>query len=197
MNDGRKEMKMRMMVAVLTAVVVGVCGCWSPLVVGEPLMDKDETIYGVHIQPLVGFSKHKVVGVNVAARLEPDISGDRKPNASEIVGLAVGAVRHEVWGDVCGVQIGGYSADASRHVVNGVQIGGFGTIAGEANGVQIAAVGTAFIAVVALAQHHDALTKDTTCSVVLAHKGLKENIHTHIVRSFCDTRQFASKCSCR
>ena len=94
------------------------------------------------LQPLIGFSKHKVVGVNVAARLEPDISGGRKPNASEIVGLAVGAVHHEVWGDVCGVQIGGYSADASRHVVNGVQIGGFGTIAGEANGVQIAAVGT-------------------------------------------------------
>lgn len=141
-RKGHKEMKTRMMVAVLTAVVVGVCGCWSPLVVGEPLMDKDETIYGVHIQPLIGFSKHKVVGVNVAARLEPDISGDRKPNASEIVGLAVGAVHHEVWGDVCGVQIGGYSADASRHVVNGVQIGGFGTIAGEANGVQIAAVGT-------------------------------------------------------
>ena len=93
----------KMMLALWLAAMVAAAGCWSPLVVGEPLMDNDETIYGVHVQPLVGFSDHKVVGVNVAARMEPDISGDRKPNASEIVGLAVGAVFHEVRGGMSAV----------------------------------------------------------------------------------------------
>ena len=43
----------------------------------------------------------------------------------------------------------------------------------------VATVGTALITVVALAQHHDALAEDATGSIVLAHKGLKENIHNH------------------
>ena len=43
----------------------------------------------------------------------------------------------------------------------------------------VATVGTALIAVVALAKHHDALAKDATGGIVPAHKGLKENIHTH------------------
>ena len=140
-------MKAVRMVAVLAEalVVVGVCGCWSPLVVGDTWsnsaewgMDKSP-IYGIWLQPMIGFNDRNVVGVNVAARLEPDVSGDRKPNASEVVGLAVGAVHHEVWGDVWGVQVGCVSADARRHVVNGVQIGGIGTVAREVNGVQIAA----------------------------------------------------------
>ena len=89
-RKGHKEMKTRMMVAVLTAVVVGVCGCWSPLVVGEPLMDKDETIYGVHIQPLIGFSKHKVVGVNVASALHVHLVQQRHA---------------ELWYNICDVQL--------------------------------------------------------------------------------------------
>lgn len=101
---------------------------------GEPMMDDDETIYGVHVQPLVGFSDHKVVGVNVAARMEPDISGDRKPNASEIVGLAVGAVFHEVRGDVCGVQM------ATAKCVDGIQISGINE-ARTVNGIQIGLIG--------------------------------------------------------
>lgn len=120
--------------AVAGAAMLCLAGCWSPLVVGEPMMDNEETIYGVHVQPLVGFSDHKVVGLNVAARMEPDISGDRKPNASGIVGLGVGAVFHEVRGDVCGMQIGGLGAEAK--CVDGIQI----ALINEArtiNGIQI------------------------------------------------------------
>ena len=124
--------------AVAGAAMICLAGCWSPLVVGEPMMDDDETIYGVHVQPLVGFSDHRVVGVNVAARMEPDISGDRKPNASEIVGLAVGAVFHEVRGDVCGVQIGGLGATAK--CVDGIQIAG-NNEARTVNGIQIGLLG--------------------------------------------------------
>lgn len=139
---GANDMGKRLFAVVVVALgMVGVCGCWSPLVVGERRMEKDETIYGFHIQPLVGFSKHKVVGVNVAARLEPDISGDRLPNASGVVGLAVGAVNHEVWGDVCGVQIGGIAAEARRGAVNGLQVGGIGAEASVVRGVQIAGGG--------------------------------------------------------
>jgi len=116
------------------AMVLCLAGCWSPLVVGEPMMDNDETIYGVHVQPLVGFSDHKVVGLNVAARMEPDISGDRKPNASGIVGLGVGAVFHEVRGDVCGMQIGGLGAEAK--CVDGIQIAWINE-ARTINGIQI------------------------------------------------------------
>lgn len=42
---------------------------------------------------------------------------------------------------------------------------------------QVATVGTAFAAVVALAKHHDALAKNATIGIVLAHKGLKKNTH--------------------
>ena len=129
-------MNTRMMFARVVAGAAMLClaGCWSPLVVGEPMMDNDETIYGVHVQPLVGFSDHKVVGLNVAARMEPDISGDRKPNASGIVGLGVGAVFHEVRGDVCGVQIGGLGAEAK--CVDGIQIAWINE-ARTINGIQI------------------------------------------------------------
>ena len=120
------------------AMAVALAGCWSPLVVGEPLMDNDESIYGVHVQPLVGFSNHKVDGVNVAARMEPDISGDRKPNASEIVGLGAGAVFHEVCGDVFGVQIGGLGAAAK--CVDGIQIAAINE-ACTVNGIQIGLLG--------------------------------------------------------
>ena len=41
----------------------------------------------------------------------------------------------------------------------------------------LATIGAALVAVVALAKHHDALAKDATGSIVLAHKRLKENIH--------------------
>ena len=133
---GKGEMNTRMMFvrAVAGAAMLCLAGCWSPLVVGEPLMDNDETIYGVHVQPLVGFSDHKVVGLNVAARMEPDISSDRKPNASGIVGLGVGAVFHEVWGDVCGMQIGGLGAEAK--CVDGIQIAWINE-ARTINGIQI------------------------------------------------------------
>ena len=129
-------MNTRMMFAraVVGAAMLCLAGCWSPLVVGEPMMDNDETIYGVHVQPLVGFSDHKVVGLNVAARMEPDISGDRKPNASGIVGLGVGAVFHEVRGDVCGMQIGGLGAEAK--CVDGIQIAWINE-ARTINGIQI------------------------------------------------------------
>ena len=43
----------------------------------------------------------------------------------------------------------------------------------------VATVGATLIAVVALAQHHDALAENATRGIVPAHKGLKENIHTH------------------
>ena len=132
------NLKLFARVVVEVAMAVVLSGCWSPLVVGEPLMDDDETIYGVHVQPLVGFSDHKVVGVNVAARMEPDISGDRKPNASEIVGLGVGAIFHEVRGDVCGVQIGGLGATAK--CVDGIQIAGINE-ARTVNGIQIGLLG--------------------------------------------------------
>ena len=29
------------------AMAVMLSGCWSPLIVGEPLMDNDKTIYGI------------------------------------------------------------------------------------------------------------------------------------------------------
>ena len=41
----------------------------------------------------------------------------------------------------------------------------------------VATVGATLIAVVALAQHHDALAENATSGIVPAHKGLKENIH--------------------
>ena len=41
----------------------------------------------------------------------------------------------------------------------------------------VATIGAALIAVVALAQHHDALAENATSGIVPAHKGLKENIH--------------------
>lgn len=71
-------MKTKLFARAVAVAAMALClaGCWSPLVVGEPMMDHDETIYGVHVQPLVGFSDHKVVGLNVAARMEPDISGN-------------------------------------------------------------------------------------------------------------------------
>lgn len=122
------------------AVSICVCGCRSPFVVGEPLMEPDETIYGVHIQPLVGFSKHQVVGVNVAARMEPNISGDRLPNASEVTGLAIAVVSHEVWGDIFGAQIGGLEASASGDV-RGVQFCGWGNHASTLYGVQVSLAG--------------------------------------------------------
>ena len=43
----------------------------------------------------------------------------------------------------------------------------------------VATVYASLITVVALAKHHDALAKDATGGIVLAHKGQKENIHTH------------------
>ena len=122
------------------AMTIAACGCWSPFVVGAPLMEPDETIYGVHIQPLVGFSKHQVVGVNVAARMEPNISGDRLPNASEVTGLAIGVVSHEVWGDIFGAQIGGIEASASGNV-RGVQFCGWGNHVSTLHGVQVSLIG--------------------------------------------------------
>ena len=126
--------------AIGTAVSIGVCGCWSPFVVGEPLMEPDETIYGVHIQPLVGFGKRQVVGMNVAARMEPNISGDRLPNASEVTGLAIGMVSHEVVGDIFGAQIGGLEASASGDV-RGVQFCGWGNHANSSYGLQVSLIG--------------------------------------------------------
>lgn len=43
----------------------------------------------------------------------------------------------------------------------------------------VATVGAALITIVALSKHHDALAEDATGGIVPAHKGLKENIHTH------------------
>ena len=126
------------------AMAMCLAGCWSPLVVGDTWANSTEwgidnsPIYGIYLQPLVGFAERKVVGVNVAARMEPDISGDRKPNASEIVGLGVGAVFHEVRGDVCGVQIGGLGAMAK--CVDGIQIAGINE-ASTVNGIQIGLLG--------------------------------------------------------
>ena len=133
-------MKKMMMAVGFAAMAMCLAGCWSPLVVGDTWANSAEwgidnsPIYGIYLQPLVGFAERKVVGVNVAARMEPDISGDRKPNASGIVGLGVGAVFHEVRGDVCGMQIGGLGAEAK--CVDGIQIAWINE-ARTINGIQI------------------------------------------------------------
>ena len=41
----------------------------------------------------------------------------------------------------------------------------------------LATIGAALVAVVALAKHHDALAENATRGIVPAHKGLKESIH--------------------
>lgn len=109
----------------LVAVLHGLCGCWSPVVVGEPMSDGDDPIYGIHLQPLIGFGLRKVVGLNVAARMEPDVSGDRKPNASAVTGLAVGVVHHEVRNDVNGVQVFAVCRSSESPTRRGLHAAGF------------------------------------------------------------------------